>query len=204
MKEGHWATHEYHRASVERDVIEFCGWDFLRKIIQECNNTNYYRRAGLLRKRDKALVATLFETGGRISEVLALEKKNFRIFPERMLVTGMIVAKNKEPTTRGTFSIKRFEPLSPIVVDWVEQSNSPLFNINSSRAWQIVNDLGNRVGIHLYDHWFRAQRASQLASEYDFTLHDLLTWFSWKDIRTALRYAKLGWRKLDGKMERNL
>jgi len=87
------------------------------------------------------------------------------------------------------------------MVDWIKQCNSPLFNITPTRAWQIVNDLGKRFGIHIYDHWFRAQRASQLASEYDFSLHELLEWFTWKDIRTALRYARLSWRKLDKKMD---
>jgi len=201
VKEGYWATHVYKRSSVLRDVTEFCGWEVLQKIIQECNNTNYYRNADLLRERDKALVATLFETGGRISEVLALDKENFKIFPERILVNSMIVVKNKAPTTRGTFSIKRFEPLCPIMIDWIKQCNSPLFNITPTRAWQIVNGLGKRLGFHIYDHWFRAQRASQLASEYDYTLHDLLEWFSWKDIKTALRYARLSWRKLDKKMD---
>lgn len=200
MKKGHWATHKYSRGSVQRDVKQFCGWEFLQKIIQECNNTKYYRMTDSLRKRDMALVATLFETGGRISEVLALDKDNFQILPERVLVTDMIVVKNKVPTSRGTFSIKRFEPLCPIMVDWIKQSNSPLFSITPTRAWQIVNDLGKRLGIHIYDHWFRAQRASQLASEYDFTLHELLEWFTWKDLRTALRYARLSWRKLDRKM----
>lgn len=202
MTEGYWATHKYSRGSVLRDVNQFCGWDILNKIIGEIDNTNYGRQVTLLRKRDKALVATLFETGGRISEVLALEKRNFQILPERILVTAMIVVKNKVPTTRGTFSIKRFEPLSPIMVDWIKQCNSPLFNITPTRAYQIVSAIGDRLGIHLYDHWFRAQRASQLAGEYDFTLHDLLTWFSWKDYRTAVRYAKLGWRKLDKKMDK--
>ena len=201
MKEGYWANHDYHRASVLRDIDEFCGWEFLNRLILECNDTNYYRKPDLLRDRDKALIATLFETGGRISEVLALDKRNFKILPERVLVTGMIVLKNDVPTTRGTFSVKRFEPLCPIMVDWIKQCNSPLFNITPTRAWQIMNELGNRVGTHIYDHWFRAQRASQLASEYDFTLHELLEWFSWKDIRTALRYAKLSWRKLDSKMD---
>jgi len=201
MTEGYWATHEYSRGSILRDVNQFCGWELLQKIIQECNNTNYYRMGDSLRKRDKALIATLFETGGRISEVLALRTSNFRISPERTLVTGMIVVKNKTPTTRGTFSVKRFEPLYSIMVDWIKSRNGLLFDITPTRAYQIVSKIGDRLGIHLYDHWFRAQRASQLADEYDFTLHELLQWFSWKDYRTALRYAKLAWRKLDKKMD---
>jgi hypothetical protein len=33
--------------------------------------------------------------------------------------------------------------------------------------------------IHLWLHWFRSQRASQLVEDYGYELMDLLNWFSW-------------------------
>ena len=54
--------------------------------------------------------------------------------------------------------------------------------------------------IHLWLHWARSQRASQLAADYDFTEGDLLEWFGWKDIKTATRYAHKGYAKLGAKM----
>jgi len=55
--------------------------------------------------------------------------------------------------------------------------------------------------IHLWLHWFRSQRASQLVEDYGYELMDLLNWFSWEDEKTALRYAKKGWRGLLNKMQ---
>ncbi|MEA2089532.1 MAG: hypothetical protein U9O89_02075 [Thermoproteota archaeon] len=113
-------------------------------------------------------------------------------------------------TTRGIFTVRRFEPLAPVMISWIEKrsdyvfpsksSRNKLLYLSRTRAYQILRDLGRRVGIHLYSHWFRAQRASQLASEYGFREHELLRWFSWKRYETAMRYSKLSWRDLDAKM----
>lgn len=46
--------------------------------------------------------------------------------------------------------------------------------------------------IHLWQHWFRAQRASQLRSEYGYTEADLMEFFGWLDYKTALHYSRLG------------
>lgn len=58
--------------------------------------------------------------------------------------------------------------------------------------------------IHLWLHWARSQRASQLAAEYNFTEGELLEWFGWKDIKTATRYAHKGYVKLGNKMLQHL
>jgi integrase len=56
--------------------------------------------------------------------------------------------------------------------------------------------------LHLWLHFFRSQRACCLVSEYGFQLHDLIDWFSWEHIQTAMDYAKKGWRGLAEKMLR--
>jgi integrase len=56
--------------------------------------------------------------------------------------------------------------------------------------------------IHLWQHWFRAQRASQLKAEYDFSEADLMEFFGWLDYKTALHYSKLGASNLAKKMLR--
>ena len=55
-----------------------------------------------------------------------------------------------------------------------------------------MRKIGKELGIHLYDHWFRAQRASQLALEYDLREASLLEWFQWERWETAKGYCKLG------------
>lgn len=55
--------------------------------------------------------------------------------------------------------------------------------------------------IHLWLHWFRSQRASQLVSDYGYELLDLIDYFSWEKQDTALTYARKGWRGLASKMK---
>ena len=64
----------------------------------------------------------------------------------------------------------------------------------------VVEGLKVKDRLHLWLHWFRSQRACCLVSEYGFQLHDLIDWFSWENVETALNYAKKGWRGLAEKM----
>jgi integrase len=85
------------RRSVAKDVKRFVGY---RKLIELCNSL----RLG----RDRALFAALFLTGGRVSEVLALEKKNFEINRDFVIVKDMAL-------------IKRYKKL----FGWVEYVKAP-------------------------------------------------------------------------------
>jgi hypothetical protein len=54
--------------------------------------------------------------------------------------------------------------------------------------------------IHLWNHWFRSQRASQLKTDYGFNEGDLMEWFQWLDFKTATHYAHIGYSGLASKM----
>jgi len=54
--------------------------------------------------------------------------------------------------------------------------------------------------IHLWLHWCRSQRASQLSAEYDFKEADFMEFFSWLDYKTILHYSHFGYEKLASKM----
>jgi len=62
---------------------------------------------------------------------------------------------------------------------------------------------GKRISdrLHLWLHWFRSQRASQLVSDYGYEVIDLIDFFSWERYDTALTYARKGWRGLASKMQ---
>lgn len=55
--------------------------------------------------------------------------------------------------------------------------------------------------LHLWCHWFRSQRASQLVFDYEYKTLDLVKFFSWENPKEAIRYAQKGWRGLLKKME---
>jgi hypothetical protein len=56
--------------------------------------------------------------------------------------------------------------------------------------------------IHLWQHWFRSERASQLRAEYNFNEADLMEYFGWLYYKTALHYARLGPTNLANKMRK--
>jgi len=260
----YWQVHgeEYERFKVG-ELPKFCGWNVLLRLIKECENTRYFERSHLFKlteeekeqlrrkliMRDKALIATAFETGGRISEVLALKKCNFEVQADRIVVRDMPVVKRYEKVgehiekwqgegepedtrtwhwshrydawirrrfitkpkmdRRNVLEIPLFEPLTPYIVDWLEQlpqNESWMFpsygkdmdrHITPTRAYQIVRSVGLRCGVwDICNHWFRSMRASQLAEEYGWREYELIRFFSWQSDRYARLYAKLSSAKL--------
>lgn len=82
------------------DVPPFIGWDKLLSLIDACNEIDYdiYYK-DYCRERDKGLIACLFETGGRIGEVVSLSKANFDFTPRQYcIVSGMLLEKRYEKT----------------------------------------------------------------------------------------------------------
>ena len=86
LEKSWWKTHKYQRHSVEKDVKTFCGWDILLELVEACGNP-----------LEKALISFLFETGGRVSEVLSLTTDMFSIIEETkppiIIVSGMPLRK---------------------------------------------------------------------------------------------------------------
>jgi len=241
-KGGYWSFNDYHRLNVKDFVEEFCGWKALMEL-------SSYAYPG----RDQAFVNTLFLTGGRVSETLALKRENFEVRHNEglVLVRNMPLLKRykklsasineagkkewvteKLSKTRKPFPIIIREPLAPIFLDYLGKIDGLLFpspykhGFPLSRFWayKLIRALDNRAPeelkeklglnkpfkangvkiadtIHLWLHWFRSQRASQLVSDYGYEVIDLIDFFSWERYDTALTYARKGWRGLASKMQ---
>lgn len=209
---GYWATHEYHRRKVKEDILGelggFVGWDYMLDLCEKSP------------RRTSSLIATTFETGGRIAEVVGnkhtnvrgLIKRNFRDHPKKpnfIEVRGMEVQKLKEKIEgkwvrkvgHRNISIRRDEPLVPLMLEWVEELKSPedkLFDISPTWAYILLR----RVDTNIWCHWLRAQRACQLVEDYDFTITQLQKFFGWKRFETPLEYASLSRTALEDKMEK--
>ena len=86
FEKSYWKIHQYQRHSVEKDVKTFCGWDILLELIEACKNP-----------LEKALISFIFETGGRVSEVLSLTIEMFSVNEETqppiIIVSGMPLRK---------------------------------------------------------------------------------------------------------------
>lgn len=88
---GYWSGRkrpDYKRRAVERDVTGFVGWEKLVELPTKFT--------GALIRRNQALYATAFLTGGRIGEVLLLRTDNFDIGEEEVVVKRMRLFKRYE------------------------------------------------------------------------------------------------------------
>lgn len=222
------------------EVVEFCGWDFLQRMLDLARLT-----------RTRRLIAAGFLTGGRIAETLVLEDPHFDfdMDPNMVVVRAMPVVKRHEKVgekrkwkctghckmrwgTRQrpreprpdeferhtiseymgwetklkkayrTFPFPKAEPLVPVLRDLLQGIDGPLFGFKYDTAYNELIAIGKELGTWIPTHWFRAQRASQLALEYGFEEHDLVEWFLWRDYMTAIHYARKGYKGLAAKMVR--
>lgn len=206
--------------SVDKDVKEFCGWPTLKKIVTAAEADSYLpqRDAGFI----GACFCTggrVSEVLGLRAHMVEVYKG---CTPRLVVVKGMPLLKRykkigelvdekgdkhyeTEPLTlTRDFCFRSDEPMvKPFAVwvihalnnnyDWLfpspVKSGEPL-----SRNWAywLVTRAGHKLGMELYPHWFRAQRASQLAVDYDLKEASLLEWFQWEKWETAKKYTKLG------------
>lgn len=151
--------------------------------------------------RDKALMALLYLTAGRISEVLYLKKSQFQmdLDPDFIIIKNMIVVKRKKKRKylpirdevplpkKGT--LKKFTNLVIDYLNLVEKVDIKLFSFNRSRAWQIVNYVTGK-----WCHFFRSQSESYYGKVFGniFALKDFVMV---TDAKTLSQYVKTDWRE---------
>ena len=81
--------------------------------------------------------------------------------------------------------------------------------LSPERAYQKVRTIGERQGLHIFDHWFRSQRATMLNHYYKFDeqlLHRFFTWAGgWATSQPSMGslYARTSLEKLTEKMLAN-
>ena len=175
---------------------------------------------------EKSFIATLFLSGGRVSEVLQLQAHHFDIVEEEglVIVRGAPLLKRYKKVeerpdgswetlpvdaTRRPFPIVVQEPLAPYLLDRLNQVRSGYLFPSPrrpgrplSRAWafKLARRLEDASGTPCWPHAFRSWRASQLVSDYGFEVLDLLDFFGWAKHDQAVTYARRGWRGLAARM----
>jgi integrase len=148
------------------------------------------------------------ETKRWITQKIEAIRKPFPIPLEEPLTKEMI--DYLADTPNGPLFASPYKTHDPLSVSWgykfirklSDEIPRPLFNALGLNQPFIDKKTGKPISdtIHLWQHWFRSQRASQLKAEYDFTEADLMEFFGWLDYRTALHYSHLGATKLAEKM----
>ena len=212
---GWWVKHNYERRSVFRDIEEFCGWPTLMQLVEACETP-----------LERAFIATLFLTGSRVSEALQLEGRHFEGVPEEglIIVRGAPLLKrfkkiSEDPdgsweteaveAYRRPFPILTAEPLAPYLMERLGQTRGGYLFPSPRRpgkplsrfwAYKLAGRLQEATGVECWPHAFRSWRASQLVSDYDFEVLDLLDFFGWVKHDQAVGYARRGWRGLASRM----
>lgn len=89
-------------------------------------------------------------------------------------------------------AIPKSEPLVGIMVDWIQESNEgKLFDVKYNKYYRTITSAGKKLGTEFPPHRLRAERATQLATEYKLSDHKLTEWFAWRDPRMARDYTSL-------------
>lgn len=211
---GWWATHPFFRRGVDT-LTHFCGWNTLLKAVESTEE-----------ERAKVLFATIFETGGRINEVLSLNRDNFKIKRNFIEVLGMTVLKKYnlvllnydwEPPEYSSayitkridfyrnFPIRRKEPLSYILVEYLEKLGEydNLFSFKYDTGYNLICKIQKKEGENSgpwWPHRLRGERACQLVMDYNFTSMKLKKFFQWSTDEIPLRYVHLSTESLKQSM----
>ncbi len=164
--------------------------------------------------RDKALMALLFLTAGRISEVLSLSKEQFDFEADRnfIVIRNMILVKrlktrkgklvrHKTAPIRDEVPLPLKGPLSKFTnfvqgyLDMISEPKEKLFKFKRHRAWQIVNFVTGQ-----WCHWFRNQAESYYGKYVFNTPFALRDFVGVSDIESLGPYVKTRWRDYQNKL----
>lgn len=99
---------------------------------------------GCKRERDRLLITLLFQTGLRISEALALTPASIRVFEGKPAME--IIGKGKK-LRMVALPINLKEKLESYAYRTGIEPNERFFDINRSRAWQVLNEVSKAAGV---------------------------------------------------------
>ncbi|MDH5203278.1 MAG: hypothetical protein OEW69_08475 [Nitrospirota bacterium] len=156
--------------------------------------------------RDRAFLALLYLTAGRISEVLSLIKSQFDLEtdPEFVIIRNMLTEKigpsSEALPFREEFPLARSGILSQftqLILEYIPdlEPHQKLFSFSRQRGWQIAEKITGK-----WPHWFRAQGErlySKLLERDVFALKELLNVAS---VSTLSKYISPPWRESRDKL----
>lgn len=169
---------------------------------------NYKSDPSFYHARDKALLALLYLTAGRISEVLKLRKSQFDSETDKdfIIIRDMKVVKRRKKTLKKHGVPLREVPLplngklapfTRLVMEYLKlvKDNTMLFpshkkereHMSRIRAWQIVNGITGQ-----WCHYFR----SQAESHYGRVFKDVIALANFVrvvNVQTLSEYVKTSW-----------
>jgi len=196
LKKRQYFTRDVKRRSLKSltSVHEGITRDGLLNVIANCKSL-----------KEQALIAVLYVTGGRASEVVnyynpktkhkekTLHRFNFeegkykgmRVF----WIKGMKVLKmRRKDVYKGVpISYKHDSEFIWYITQYLKtlDKKEPLFDMSRQSAWNILNKYG------LFPHLIRALRAIDLVQYYEMSIPEVVKFIGWKEYSTIQHYLKL-------------
>lgn len=155
-------------------------------------------RAGNL--RDKALLAFLYLTGARISEVVrSVRKGDFR-YEEPFLLVKLKTLKNPRQPFR-ILGLSVNDPYTRIVMQYLREvkENDHLWPYSRQYVWKLLKKLGGR---DVHPHVFRHTRLTHCVLIGDMNEFDLARFAGWSSPTPAMTYVHMKYRDILPKIER--
>jgi len=152
--------------------------------------------------RDRALLALLYLTAGRISAVLRLVKRQFDFDadPDFIIIRNMkVIKRKKEDVQKMGYPLRDvalprrgvLAPFTELVEDYLNllSDEDVLFRFDRKRAWQITKHITGK-----WNHYFRSQSESYYG-RYVFRRDPigLAEYIGIKNIQTLREYVKTSW-----------
>lgn len=145
--------------------------------------------------RIRALVATLFTFGKRISEIISLDRDDFEI-KEPFLIVRFQVLKKRFQAESGvpqkyTKRIRTDHYLAEYIINHISRiDEGPVFVKDARRMSRFTayREL-KKLDVNIWPHLFRHSLASLMA-ESGATTAQLMTWFDWEKPETAMKYVR--------------
>lgn len=213
------------------EVEGFCGWDFLLSFIKVFDFLPYQGFVAALFLTGGRVSEVLELTKRHFnlslhSDLIVVEHmpilKRYEVVdkvPDPSKKRGFRWVTERKSDYRF-FPIRKSEPLVSYLMKWIDLAPSDkLFEFDRFKALIMLRHAGkilnkpipftkhtteNRplMSWEVFPHLFRAERASQLASEYSFDIYSLRQFFGWKPrkLDMAEKYAALDWKGLARRM----
>ncbi len=185
------------RRSIIHDAPNrFQGWDRILELYERAlaldkeKNTNQY----------SLYFVTIFETGGRKSEVVLLTPQQIQWNDEAIVVERMEVLKRRKRVTRQVIIKIDENPLAQPFIEMVEQCNTDYLrpsrtpysgNVVYDKYISSTSIYEKIVAIDpgIWPHWIRDQRSWHLSDVRGLDPYELKTWFEWGSIEMPAHYA---------------
>jgi len=134
----------------------------------------------------KAFLALLYYTGARVSEIVELTAKDFKITDDEIHV---LIKAKKHGVKRGAYVLRSNLPYFAYIFQAVKKAQARrkhkrVFPFTRQTGWRIVK----RVAPQRYPHYFRLNRCVHFLDKPEMTLNMIRQWFGWKSLETVNSY----------------